>query len=65
MKKLIQMPTNLSSKEVAVFNRLCEERGESPARRIGELIHGFLVAEGVKHQSITQSTQRSSLAVAV
>ena len=65
MKKLIQMPTNLSSEEVAAFNRLCEERGESPSRRIGELIHGFLIAEGVKHRSGTRFRRRNSLALAV
>ncbi len=41
---------SLSKKEVDAFNRLCLEQNTYPARKIGELIHGFLLAEGVKHQ---------------
>lgn len=50
MPTLIQLPTALSYKEIEAFNRICQEQGVLPAKKIGELIHGFLVAEGVKHQ---------------
>lgn len=51
MPKLIQLPTYLTKKEVAEFDKICAENGTLPAKKIGELIHGFLVAEGVKHQA--------------
>ena len=51
MPKLIQLPTNLTQKEVLEFERICAEQGTLPAKKIGELIHGFLVAEGVKHRT--------------
>ena len=41
---------SLSKKEIEAFHRLCLEQNTYPARKIGELIHGFLLAEGVKHQ---------------
>ncbi|MGN0851818.1 MAG: hypothetical protein ACI4Q3_00405 [Kiritimatiellia bacterium] len=40
----------LSDKEIKDFNELCAERNVCPAQKIGELIHGFILAEGVKHQ---------------
>ncbi len=44
------LETNLSDKEIKKFNKICERRGINPAKKVGELIHGFLLAEGVKHQ---------------
>jgi hypothetical protein len=49
MPKIVNLPTSLSSKEIEEFNRICKEQGQLPAKKIGELIHGFLVVEGVKH----------------
>lgn len=56
MPKLIMMPTDLSEKEIAQFMQMCEERGESAARKIGELIHGFIIAEGVKHRMMAKAS---------
>jgi hypothetical protein len=50
MPTTINLPTKLSNKEVEEFNKMCHDKGILPAVKIGELIHGFLVAEGVKHQ---------------
>lgn len=50
MTKIINLPTALTEKEVRDFNDLCKKAGILPAKKIGELVHGFLVAEGVKHQ---------------
>lgn len=51
MPKLIDLPTNLTAEEYAEFVKTCSAQGVLPAKKVGELIHGFLVAEGVKHQA--------------
>ena len=56
MPKLIDLPTNLSEEEYARFIKTCSEQGVLPAKKVGELIHGFLVAEGVKHQAPAESS---------
>ena len=56
MPKLIDMPTNLSQKEYDEFVKTCSEQGVLPAKKVGELIHGFLVAEGVKHREAAASS---------
>lgn len=40
---------DLTDAELKNFNDHCAEQNICPAQKIGELIHGFLVAEGVKH----------------
>lgn len=49
MPTTITMTTSLSQKEIKEFDKICRDRGILPAKKIGDLIHGFLVSEGVKH----------------
>lgn len=49
MPKFTALPVNLTDEEIKAFNDMCACRDVIPAKKIGELIHGFLVAEGVKH----------------
>lgn len=49
-KKMVMLEANLSDKELEAFNRLCTKEGVCPAEKIGEIVHGFLLAEGVKHR---------------
>lgn len=40
---------DLSDDEAREFDELCAREKVYPAQKIGELIHGFILAEGVKH----------------
>lgn len=44
------LEVTLTDKEIKDFNALCTKEGICPAQKIGELIHGFILTEGVKHQ---------------
>lgn len=48
--EMVTLETELSDAEVSEFNELCAQRGVCPAQKIGEMIHGFILAEGVKHR---------------
>ena len=49
-KDMVAFETNLTNDEVREFYELCSRQGVCPAEKIGDLIHGFLLAEGVKHR---------------
>lgn len=42
--------TTLTTAEVREFTNLCVKQNVEPAKKVGELIHGFVLAEGVKHR---------------
>ena len=48
--EMVTIETELSDAEIDEFNEQCSKRGICPAQKIGELIHGFILAEGVKHR---------------
>lgn len=48
--EMISIETDLTPEEITEFNNRCAEIGVCPAQKIGELIHGFILAEGVKHR---------------
>ena len=58
MRKHHKLTTNLAQREIDKFNRHCESMGIDPARKIGDLMRGFLVAEGVIHQVVKTSARR-------
>lgn len=41
--------TTLTTAEVREFTNLCVKQNVELAKKVGELIHGFVLAEGVKH----------------
>lgn len=43
------LEVNLTDKEIKEFNDLCAVQHIHPAQKIGDLIHGFILSEGVKH----------------
>ena len=47
--EMVSLETDLTEKEIKDFNDVCDNRGVCPAQKIGEIIHGFILAEGVKH----------------
>lgn len=47
--EMVCLETDLTEKEVKEFNEACNIRGICPAQKIGEIVHGFILAEGVKH----------------
>ena len=47
---MINMEVTLNDKEIKEFYELCARERISPAQKIGDLVHGFILAEGVKHQ---------------
>ena len=40
----------LTTDELKAFDEMCARLNVCPAQKVGELIHGFLLAEGVKHR---------------
>lgn len=52
--EMVNFETDLSEKEIRDFNELCEQRGVCPAQKIGEIVHGFILAEGVKHLAVSK-----------
>lgn len=47
---MVMMEVNLSDDELQEFNKLCADKGICPAEKIGEIMHGFILSEGVKHR---------------
>ena len=45
-----QFEVSLSAEEIKEFDELCARQHVHPSQKVGDLIHGFLLAEGVKHQ---------------
>jgi len=41
----------LTDDEMKAFDELCVKQNICPSQKIGDLIHGFILAEGVKHQT--------------
>ena len=54
MKKIVNIEVDLSVEEIEEFNRSCSESGVCPAQKLGELVHGFIIAEGVKHHFLSK-----------
>lgn len=54
MKRMVDIEVDLSADEIIEFSDMCSESGVCPAQKLGELIHGFLVAEGVKHRCMSE-----------
>lgn len=48
--EMANLEVNLTAEEINTFNEYCAARGICPAEKIGELVHGFILSEGVKHQ---------------
>ena len=53
-----KMTTSLAQSEIDKFERHCRRIGVDPARKVGDLMRGFLVAEGVIHQVIKTPVRR-------
>lgn len=50
MKKMMEVEVDLSQDEIDEFNRVCSESGACPAQKLGDLVHDFILAFGVKHR---------------
>ena len=49
-KEMVELETNLTKEEAQAFYDLCAKQGICPAEKIGTLVHGFILSEGVKHR---------------
>ncbi len=54
-----KLEVNLTDKEVKEFNELCAIQHIHPAQKIGELIHGFVLSEGVKAKPKGHNDERT------
>lgn len=52
--EMCNIEVTLTDVEIREFNELCARRNVCPAQKIGEMIHGFILAEGVKHQIVSE-----------
>lgn len=50
MKTMMEVEVDLSQDEIDEFNRVCSESGACPAQKLGDLVHAFILAFGVKHR---------------
>ena len=52
--EMCNIEVTLTDAEIRRFNELCARHNVCPAQKIGEMIHGFILAEGVKHRILTE-----------
>ena len=48
--EMANLEVDLTADEIKTFNEYCAKRGICPSQKIGELVHGFILSEGVKHK---------------
>lgn len=63
--EMCSIEVKLTDAEIRDFNDLCARHNVCPAQKIGEMIHGFILAEGVKHRILSEKVAKASFCLAV
>ena len=61
--EMCNIEVTLTDTEIRDFNELFARHNVCPAQKIGEMIHGFILAEGVKHQILSERLRKNVFAL--